>query len=168
MKKLFAFLFLASSILVSCQQKAKVSPVDLNAEKTAVTAVMDKMVTALNARDAKAEMALLTEDATVLGTDPTEFWTKAQMAEMARQMFADSTLKFNFKPEKREVILSHDGNSAIVVEQMIIDFISPKIQVRRICHLVKSDGNWMVNFDSSSMIPKNEDLPVINKAMAGE
>ncbi|HLN54728.1 MAG TPA: nuclear transport factor 2 family protein [Bacteroidales bacterium] len=167
MKNLISFLILAA-LLVSCQQKAKVTPVDLNAEKASIIQLMDKQIAALKARDAKTELSFLTDDAILLGTDPKEFWNKAQTTEMINQMLADTTLKVDLTPERREIYVSPDGNSAIVVDQMFVGFISTKVQVRRITQLIKTNGSWMINFDSSSMIPKNEDLPAINKALEGK
>lgn len=165
MKKIIPFLILILVVLISCQQKAKVATVDINAEKAAITEVMDKQYAAIKARDLDASAALLTDDALILGTDPKEFWTKAQHVELGRQMFADTSLNFDFKPERRDIIVSSDGNSALVVEQTFVNFISPKIQTRSINHLVKTNGNWMIDFWSSNMIPRNEDLQVINKAL---
>lgn len=165
MKKLLSILIMSAAALISCQQKTKVATVDVNAVKAAVTEVIDKQNEAAKAHDAKAYVSFMIDDAVLVGTDPKELWTKAQTLEMISQMMSDTTMKLDLKPEKREIIVSPDGNSAIVMDQMFVSFISTKVQLRRICHLVKTDGGWMINFDSTSMIPKNEDLPVIDKAL---
>jgi hypothetical protein len=61
--------------------------------------------------------------------------------------------------------VASDGNSAIVVEQFYVALISRKIPVRFVYHLVKSDGAWLIDFASIAMIPKNEDISSLNKAL---
>ncbi|HBE41800.1 MAG TPA: hypothetical protein DDW27_11465, partial [Bacteroidales bacterium] len=58
-----------------------------------------------------------------------------------------------------------DGNSAIVVEQYIMPFLSSKIPLRNVYNAVKTNDNWMIDFISWSFIPKNEDISKLNKAV---
>jgi hypothetical protein len=77
----------------------------------------------------------------------------------------DTTVKFNFKIDKREIRISSDGNSAVVVEQYIANFISPKIPLRVDYHLVKNNDTWLIDYTSDNLIPYNEDLGKLNKAL---
>jgi hypothetical protein len=43
--------------------------------------------------------------------------------------------------------------------------ISPKIPLRDVYKVVKTDDKWMIDFFSTSFIPKNEDIPKLNKAI---
>ena len=64
--------------------------------------------------------------------------------------------------------ISPDGNSAIAVSQFYIPMMVPNIPLRQVYNLSKVDGRWMVTFWSSSVIPKNEDMPKIVGALAAE
>ena len=165
MKKISYILILLAMIITSCQPKTKIIPVDLNAAKVAVTELLDKYYSALNARDANTCLSFLTEDVLLCGTDPSEFWNKADASKMITQMLADTTVKFNFKIDKREIRISRDGNSAVVVDQMIANFICPKIPLRVDYHLVKKSDVWQIDFCSDNLIPYNEDLAKLNKAL---
>ena len=140
-------------------------PVDTESAKIAVSVLFDKYNSAFSAKDANMLIALLTEDALTCGTDPSEFWDKKQISAAWTQSFADTSLKISYSPDKREIRISKDGNSAIVVEQFTFPLISPKISVRCIYHAVKSDEKWMIDFISWNLIPKNEDIGKLNKAL---
>ena len=85
--------------------------------------------------------------------------------KLTTEMFSDSTLKFDFTVDKREIKVSEDGNSAIVIEQMITPFISKKVPIRTIFHLIRSNNTWQINFFSVALIPLNNDLSIIDKAL---
>jgi len=165
MKKIYTTLSMAVLVIVSCQQTPQVIPVDIEAEKAAVAALFDKFNSAFNAKDAAAMTAFLTEDALSCGTDPTEFWNKKQITDLWTQSLADTALKINYSYSKREIRVAADGNSAIVVEQYIMPFLSSKIPLRNVCNAVKTNENWMIDFLSWNFIPKNEDIPKLNKAV---
>jgi ketosteroid isomerase-like protein len=143
----------------------KNGPVDTESAKVAVSALFDKYNSAFLAKDANTLIALLTENALACGTDPSEFWDKKQISAAWTQSFADTSLKISYSRDKREIRVSRDGNSAIVVEQFTFPLISPKISVRCIYYAVKYDEKWMVDFISWNLIPKNEDLAKLNKAL---
>lgn len=67
--------------------------------------------------------------------------------------------------DKREIRISADGNSAISIEQCIVKNMSPKIPLRMVSHLVKTGNDWKFDFFSASLIPNNEDLGKLNKAL---
>lgn len=164
MKKIPFMLILIITLFSACKQAPKVVTVDLNAEKAAVDALIDKFNSAYNAKNAAGLAAVLTEDALCCGTDPSEFWNKKEITDLWWQFFTDTTLKINYSYDKREIRIASDGNSAIVVDQYIMPFIS-KIPVRNVSNAVKTNGNWMIDFMSWSFIPKNEDIPKLNKAV---
>jgi hypothetical protein len=106
--------------------------------------------------------SILTEDALICGTDPTEFWDKHQFVEAMEQISNDP-------PEINSIgdlliKVAPDGNSAIVVTQYIIAW-SPKIPWRQAYHLIKTNEGWKVNFINVAFIPKNEHIETINNAI---
>ena len=152
-------------IITACQQTPKTIPVDIAGEKVAVSALFDKFNSAFNAKDAAALATLLTEDALSCGTDPSEFWNKKDITDLWEQAFTDTTLIIDYSITKQEIRVAADGNSAIVVEQYIMPFLSSKIPIRNVFNAVKTDVAWMIDFMSWNFIPKNEDIPKLNKAV---
>ena len=151
--------------LSSSQTKTKVLPADLIAAKVAILKVLDTHWSAVKAKDADAIMALLTDDVLSCGTDSKEFWSKKDMSNTIKQLFADTSLNIDITIDKREIRIAKDGNSAIALEQMFMKPYSQKIPVRNIYHLVKVNDIWQFDFTSVSFIPNNEDIGKLNKAL---
>jgi hypothetical protein len=164
MKKILCS-FMAVVIITACQQKPTTVPVDLNSAKVAVAATLDKYHSSLMAKDANTILPLLAEGGLYCGTDSKEFLDKASISTEMSKMFADTTLKVSYSIIKREIRVAADGNSAIAVDQFVMEFISPKIPVRWVFHLIKTADNWLIDFSSLSLIPNNEDLGKLNKAL---
>jgi uncharacterized protein (TIGR02246 family) len=165
MKKIYCLALMALMIMSACQPKPKTVLVDTSAAKTAISALLDEFNAAFKGSNASKMIVLLTEDALTLGTDPSEFWDKKQISDGWTQAMADTTMKYDYTVDKREIRLDADGNSAVVVEQFTMPIISQKIPVRNVFHVVKVGDNWMIDFMSFSFIPKNEDLIKLNKAL---
>jgi len=143
--------------------QASTNPVDLKAEEAAIHVLMDKFDKAVVSADVPALASLITEDALVCGTDPSEFWNKQEFTE-----FWTKNPDFSY-PEitpmsERVVKVSSPGNSAMVVTQFFISF-SPKIPWRQTYHCVKMNDNWMIHFMNVAFIPKNKDIRTINEAV---
>jgi ketosteroid isomerase-like protein len=151
--------------LSSSQTKTKVLPADLTAAKVAVLKVLDTHWSAVKVKDANAIMALLTDDVLSCGTDSKEFWSKTDMSNTIKQMFADTSLNIDITIDKRVIRIAKDGNSAIALEQMFMKPYSQKIPIRNIYHLVKFNDIWQFDFTSVSFIPNNEDIGKLNKAL---
>ena len=150
-------------MFVACQPKSK--PVDLATSRSEVNSLLEKYLHAWNARDANTLGALLTDDGLFCGTDPTEFLDKKTVVQGWTQAFSDSTINVSYSVEKREIRITSDGNSAIAVEQYTMKGFMPKIQWRLVNHLVKAGDGWKFDFISWNLIPKNEDIPKLNKAL---
>lgn len=165
MKKIFFILPVAVIIFAACQTTPKTIPVDTQAEKAAISALFDKFSTAFKGKDTFTLIASLTEDVLACGTDPAEFWDKKQISDGWTQAFADTSLKIDYSIDKREIRLSSDGNSALVIEQFVMKAISQKMPVRMINHVVKKGEAWMIDFISWNFIPRNEDIGKLNKAL---
>lgn len=162
MKNIYFFVFLAV-MLVACQPKSK--PVDLATSKSEVNSLLEKYLHAWNSRDVNTLSILLTEDGLFCGTDPTEFFDKKIVVSGWTQAFSDTANHFSYSVEKREIRVTSDGNSAIAVEQYTMKEFMPKIQWRLVNHLVKTSDGWKFDFISWNLIPKNEDIPKLNKAL---
>ena len=62
--------------------------------------------------------------------------------------------------------LAADGNSASVLREYTMPFMSATLAARNTAHLVKTDGKWMIDFLNITLIPKNEDVPKIDKVLS--
>ena len=165
MKEIIFVLFIFAMVFVSCHTKTKIMPVDINESEEAVTRVLDAHWSAVKAKDADAVIALVTDDFLSCGTDPEEFWNKADMYNTIKQMFANPDLKIDITVDKREIRIARDGKSAIALEQMFMEPFSQKIPVRTVYHLVKENNTWLIDFTSTGFIPDNEDIGKLNKAL---
>lgn len=166
MKKLWLIFIIAGTVVTACQQTPKPVVVDLAAEKAAVSTLVGNMMSALKEKDVEAVAKFYAEDALVLGTDPSEFWNKAEIMELWKEMLSgtDLTPEFTFIRD-REIIVAADGTSAIAVEQYIFPMYTPNIPWRNVYYLVKTADGWKIRFASSSLIPKNEDLQKLTSAL---
>jgi hypothetical protein len=165
MKKTLFIMFIAVTIVAACQQKPKTAPADPEVAKAAVVAILDKYHSSLIAKDASTMMPVLADNGLYCGTDPKEFMDKLTLSDAMSKMFADTALKVSYSIDKREVRIAADGNSAMAVDQFVMDVISPKIPVRWVFHLVKTGETWLIDFSSLSLIPYNEDLGKLNNAL---
>jgi uncharacterized protein (TIGR02246 family) len=162
MKDKIIVLFIFVSVMVSCQIKTKV---DMTESKEAVARLLDAHWSALQAKDADAVIALVTDDFLSCGSDPKEFWNRTDMYNTIKQMLAKSEFKIDITVEKREIRVARDGTSAIAFEQMFLTPYSAKIPVRTVYHLVKENNTWLIDFTSTGFIPNNEDIDKLNKAL---
>lgn len=165
MKKFIFAVLLAVLLFPACQEKAVVVQLDTAALKGQIYELMGKYNSALNAKDVGQVGTYLSDDLLYLGTDPSEFWNREAIIALWKQAFADTTLSLKYTVDKREIKVATDGNSAIVVEQFTVNQISPKIPVRFVYHLVKTENSWMIDFASVAVIPKNEDIAALNLAL---
>jgi uncharacterized protein (TIGR02246 family) len=165
MKRTFYLMLVAAIIISACQTKTKIVPADTAAAKIAVTSVLDKFSSAMKAKDSNAIMTLLTDDGLYCGTDSKELLNKADLLNLMNQMFSDTSYVPNYIIDKREIRIAADCNSAIAVEQMFDKSFSQKIPFRMVYHLVKNNENWLFDFISWNIIPNNEDLGKLSKAL---
>jgi ketosteroid isomerase-like protein len=144
---------------------SNLNQVDMNKSKDAIISILDNHWSALKAKDADAVIALVSEDFLSCGSDPEEFWNKADMYNNLKQMLTNSKFKIDITVDKREIRISKDGNSAIAFEQMFLTPYSQRIPVRTVYHFVKENNTWLIDFTSTGFIPNNEDIDKINKAL---
>jgi ketosteroid isomerase-like protein len=143
-------------------QTKKSDQVDIEAEITEINKLVDKLEEATQKGDMTTFVSHSADEVLVCGTDPSEFWNKEQLLGIQNP---DSNNNFEFKHiDDRVVKVAPDGNSAIVVNQLMIGF-SPNIPLRMDYHLIKTGEGWKVFFMNVALIPKNEHLGVINEAI---
>ena len=165
MKKTPLLILVVVMLMTSCQQKPVTVAVDPVAIKAELVTFMDEFNAAYMALDINKITALCNDNALFLGTDPSEFWNKQQITDLFLAQASDSTMKMEFKLDKREIMVAADGKSAIIVEQYFVPLISTKIQVRCIDKVVKVNDKWMFDFISWNIVARNEDIPLLNAAL---
>ncbi len=165
MKRIYCLSLVAVIVMSACQQKPVTVPVDTAASKAAITALFDEFQSAFKGNDASKVTVLLTDDALILGTDPSEFLDKKQISDAWTQVMADTSVTLDYSIDRREIRLAADGNSAVVVEQFMFPVLSSKIKVRNVYHVTKQEEKWLIDFMSFNLIPKNEDLIKLDAAL---
>ena len=132
--------------------------------KREIAAVLDTMHEGFQKKDFKQLESCLTDDGLYLGTDPSQVWSKKQLTEYYDSNGADSgTVTYNLI--SRNILLSRNNNSAIAIEQFFSGGKSEKIMLRGVARLIYRNDEWKINFYSWSMIPRNQDMNKINKAL---
>jgi hypothetical protein len=109
-------------------------------------------------------------DGLYLGTDSTEVLTQQGMVETYRQYLEDPELagilnEMKFDVLDRRVMVSSDGNEAMVVD--LVDVSFSELPVRGIAVMAKREGDWKMAFSSMAFLIDNNDLARVD-AVIGE
>lgn len=167
MKKNLFLAVIAILFLAACQQTPEPVTVDLEAKEAAAREMFSVLRDAMNTQNIETLFSLITEDALIIGSDPTEILSKEETKNMWIEMSA--AIEFDFQLfDEQPFKIDPDGNSAVAVSQFYMPMMVPNVPLRQVFNLSKVDGKWMVTFWSSSVIPKNEDLGKIVEALAAE
>jgi len=154
-------------LLFACQPKEeqRSKPVDLDAAKTEVKALIDDFDKAIIKSDWDGILKMLSKDGWYSGTDPSEVWNYDQYTVELNKMKSDTTFKVDFVVDKQIIKVDSAGLNALVLEQFVIKQFSEKMTIRNVLHTKKEGNIWKIDFFSMSFIPKNEDIEKINKAL---
>ena len=152
-------------VMVACQPKADLEPVDIGAAEVAVTSILDNYHAAMIAGNADDCISFLENNGLYCGTDPMELWDKEAFSIGIKEAIADTAFTLNYNIDKRIIRVGVDGNTALALEQFTMTWLSEKIPIRYISHLVKTDESWIIDFFSWSFIPLNEDIAKLNIAL---
>ncbi len=130
-----------------------------------ITSICDNFYSEMKSINVDAFKKIMTDNSLYCGTDPGEFWTKDEMLKLLSQMAENKSLKLELSVDKRVIRVGADGKSAVVVEQSAANWISKNIPVRLVSYWIKTGDGWKLDFQSASMVPKNEDLVKIDKML---
>lgn len=164
MKKLSLLFIIIVIVISACQEST--APVDVDAEKAIISEMFVSFENLMMNQNTDSLLTYLSEDLLAYGTDPEESWNKEGMEEIWDYMAGQDFPDMEFIGEK-VVKVAPDGKSAIVIEQFNISY-TPNIPWRNVYYLLKTDGEWIISFWSTALIPKNEDLAALSKAVAVE
>jgi hypothetical protein len=163
MKAVYPVLFFVAVILSACQPKTENLAADPEKAKAELLSTLDTLYHAFNTRDINLMSPILADSGLHCGTDPGEFWDRNTYVKLLGEMFSDTSYVPELKIDKREIQMSKDGKSAIVVDQFYSFFIKT-IPVRQVFHFIKTDKGWVFDFSSIGLIPDNAELKMINAA----
>jgi len=165
MKKIYYFLIVTTIIIVSCQPKTKTIPVDTEAVKAQITSVLDKWHAVYQGKDLTVLMSLFSDDLLFCGPAPNEFWDKTTIYPLFERPFANPSFVISYSIIERNTKVLKDGTTAISTEHYFLNVASTKMQLRQVCHLVKSEGSWIIDYVSVAYVPNREDMGKINMAL---
>ncbi len=138
--------------------------VDTAKARQELVAMADDVHNLLKQKDISFIDKYMSKDGIYLGTDPNEVMTFSDFRDNIQKMVKDTATKFaDYTISRREIKIN--GPSAVVIDQYMFSEISRKVMVRVIGYARYQDGKWMFDMYSWNVIPKNEDLPKINKAL---
>ena len=155
-------------MMAACQPKTEIESVDPDAAEDDVTVVLDNYIEAFSALNFDDILVLLDSAGLYCGTDPAELWDKAGLAnvwEEWTETMAGESFEMNYSLIDRKIRVAPDGKSALVLEQFTMTTFGEKLPVRAIFHLINIDENWMIDFISWSLVPYNEDVSKLKKAL---
>lgn len=158
-------LLLVVLLIIGCQTKPVIEPVDLAAVENVLNSQLDNLHTVMKAKDIEGYKAFLTDDGFFCGTDPEEIWGKEEVVKLIAETFANDSIVYNYSIDRREILVDADGKSATSLEQFFVNWMSPTISLRFTSHFVKTGETWKIDFFSWSFVPKNEDMLKINLAL---
>lgn len=118
----------------------------------------------LMARNIHAMMKLMADEGLYCGTDPKEFLSKQEFGDMVKQT-VEKIGPLEYPMQKRDVQIGQDGQSAVVIEQFVVNQFSKHMPIRLVSRCTHTHHGWLIDFMSWSFIPMNEDLEKINKAL---
>ena len=164
MKKFCLILSVVLLVFTACQQTPKPVKVDTVAERAAIKDLLDKVTMAMKAQDVTTLLSFFTDGTVCLGSDPSELWDKQQLKDLWTIILVDTAPEHNFI-SKRVIKVTSDGKTAVAVYQYFMPMFTPKIPFRNVYYLVKTGDKWMIDFFSTALIPKNEDIPKLTDAL---
>ena len=165
MKNSILFGILATMVAAGCQPTVQEIPVDLASVKDSISLVVGDYLKAVNSKDLDAYGALLADEGLFCGSDPGEFWSKKEVVALMKQQFADTAFNWQLTPDRQEIKVASDGKSAIIVNQYLIAELSPKIPMREISHVIKTESGWLISFNSWNFITENKNVGILNNAL---
>jgi ketosteroid isomerase-like protein len=119
----------------------------------------------MEGQDIETMASMVCDDALICGTDPSEFWNKEQIIKEWENMLSMDPIKLDYVGD-RILKINPDGKSAYSIDQFYFSLFTPNVAWRNVYNLIKVEGAWKINMWSSALVPENEDLATIAKAVA--
>jgi ketosteroid isomerase-like protein len=164
-----ALLFVLLTVMaVSCTPKVKNEPVDLKSIESRISQLADQYVEASNNRDYTLLETMIADEGLFCGTDPDELMGKEELFKAWEYMSADTTADYHYKVDKREILVTPDGQSAIVMEYITAGVWSPVLKIRQTSHFVRYGADWKINFMEWGFMIPNKHVSLVNGVSLSE
>ncbi len=159
-KLLLLVIMLAFFVTIGCQQKTVVESVNIPESTKQVNRTMDDFHLNVKTKNVDKMSGLITDDATLYGTDKTEMWGKERYIAYMKESVTSQKIKSDdYGIDKRSVIIADNGKSAVVLEQYKLDALTPNIPWRSVSYLVNVDSQWKIKMISYNLLIDNDDVP---------
>jgi|WetSurMetagenome_2_1015567.scaffolds.fasta_scaffold03136_15 hypothetical protein len=161
MKKL-VLLFTLGPVLIAFMKDPGQSVSSNLTSQEEVTAVLEKFHSSFGNRDTATLRKMITSPGLYCGTYPDEYSDDRDFVldYLMTDYFADTATVYTVT--EREIQMSPDNNSAIAMELFIYPPRSKKYNTRCNTHLLKVNGNWLIDSFSMSLVISNWEMEKIN------
>lgn len=163
MKKIILITFLAAIAFSACKNENKevivtkeIKPGD-PMEKDGPVKIVDDFYAALTGRDSAGVIGLMSANAKLYGSDPSEDWNLDQIKNYMGERSRDTTVKAVFTVKKREVKIMNE----IMMVVDVIDISTIRVPFRCVTVTEKKDGAQKIILSEFSALVRNEDVRAI-------
>lgn len=152
-------------LLFACNAVKESEPVDLAAEEAAINDVFSTLFQSVEDRNIDQLASVFADDGLFMGSDPSEILPKDTIvAGWSQMMKMEEIPPFKFIGDPL-IRIHPDGKSAIYVNQYYWGLFT-ELPLRQSFWLVKRETGWLIEFFDFSLVPYNEQIPVLNEALA--
>jgi SnoaL-like domain len=165
MKKIYILSIIVLLLACGCTNREDTDTLDQTKLIASLEKVADQYLEAWNNKDLNTLDKLTANDGEYYGSDPEEIMDKQALMEMYSLFFEDTTSSYIYTVDTRNIRVSPNGNSAVIMERITFPQWSPKMPICQTSHLIKTKGNWKIDFISWGFIIKNDDVEKINEIL---
>jgi len=165
MNKHYFFLPVAILVLTAFNTMTNISYDDQQTSRDAVLAVLEKFHYSFGNRDTATLRTLIISPGIFCGTIPFEITDDKDFVldYLMESYFGDTATVYSVTD--REILVAADEKSAIAMEQFIYPPRSKRFYTRSNTHLVKIDGEWMIDSFCLSFVISDTDMAKINEIL---
>lgn len=133
------------------------------ADKVAINEMMDKIISSFKDQDAATLIAMLSDDAIILGSAPEQVFDKEQISAGWTYILDQTALILNPLYE-RQIVFSADCKSATGLQcyNMPEDEDYPNVTFRISYHFIKEYKRWKILCWNGAIIMSDDDLILVN------
>ena len=153
------------TLLFACNTVPEPKPVDLAAEEVAIKDVFKSLFQSIDDRNIEQLASPFADGGIFMGNDPDELYPKDSIVKGWTQLMQMPDIPpFEFIGEPF-IRIHSDGKTAIYSSQYYWKLFTT-LPLRQTFWLVKKDSEWVIEFFDFSVIPYNEQYPLLNEAIA--
>lgn len=152
------------ALVFACNTAPEPKPVDYAIEEAAIKEVFESLFKSIEDRNIDQFASVFADEGIYMGNDPDELYPKDTIVKGWTQLMQMPEIPpFDFIGEPF-IRIHPDGKTAIYSTQYYWKLFTP-LPLRQTFWMVKKDSVWLIDFFDFSVIPYNEQLPALNKAV---